>query len=105
MQKQDVDRLTSEELVTTTDLKSLIQGYLLNYKTEGKSPATRAIYETVLKNFPWYCEQNDFPSVRRISSMHVRHFLWYLSIESNRWGSSNAATNKTVKHLLIFINL
>jgi len=38
-----------ESLVSTTSLESLIKGYLLNCKTENKSPKTIAAYQMVLK--------------------------------------------------------
>ena len=61
MENQVVDRLTIKNLIPTTSLESLAKGYVLNCKVEGESPKTIAIYETVLKNFIWYCRQNDFP--------------------------------------------
>ena len=94
MQNQVVDRLTLENLITTTSLESLAKGYILNCRFEGKSPKTIAIYETVLKNFIWYCRQNNFPEAQQLTPVHIRHFLWYLSTESNRWGNSNPATRK-----------
>jgi site-specific recombinase XerD len=94
MENQVVDRLTLENLITTTSLESLAQGYILNCKSEGKSPKTIAIYETVLKNFIWYCQQNNFPEAQQLTSVHIRHFLWYLATESNRWGIINPASRK-----------
>jgi hypothetical protein len=91
MEKQVVDRLTLENLFTTTSTESLAKGYIHNCKSESKSPKTIAIYETVLKNFIWYCKQNNFPEAQQLTPVHVRHFLWYLSTESNRWGSTCAA--------------
>jgi len=61
MENQVVDRLIIENLVPTTSLESLAKGYVLNCKVEGKSPKTIAIYEAVLKNFSWYCHQDNFP--------------------------------------------
>ena len=94
MEKQVVDRLTIENLITTTSTESLARGYILNCKSEGKSPKTIAIYETVLRNFNWYCRQNNFPEAQQLTPVHIRHFLWYLSTESNRWGNSNPATRE-----------
>ena len=56
MEKQVVDRLTIKNLFSTTSLESLAKGCILNCRSEGKSPRTIAIYETVLKNFIWYCK-------------------------------------------------
>ncbi len=94
MQNQVVDRLTIENLVTTTSIESLAKGYILNCRSEGKSPKTIAIYEIVLKNFIWYCKGNKFPEAHQLTAVHIRHFLWYLSTESNRWGNNNPAARK-----------
>ena len=79
MENQLVDRLTIENLIPTTNTESLAKGYILTCKSEGKSPNTIAIYEIVIKNFIWYCKQNDFPEAQQLTSIHIRHFLWYLS--------------------------
>jgi len=34
-----------------------------------------------LRNFIWYCRQNDFPEVQKLTAVHIRHFLWYLASE------------------------
>jgi len=94
MGNQTVDRLTIENLIPTTNTESLAKGYILNCKSEGKSPSTIAIYEIVLKNFTWFCKQNNFPEAHQLTAVHVRHFLWYLSSETNRWGSNNPAVRK-----------
>ena len=94
MENQSVDRLTIENLFTTTSTESLVKGYILNCKSEGKSPKTIAIYQTVLRNFLWYSKRNDFPEAHKLTPVHIRHFLWYLSTESNRWGGNNPATRK-----------
>ena len=91
MEKQVVDCLTIENLITTTRIESLARGHILNCRSEGKSPKTIAIYEIVLKNFIWYCQQNNFPETQTLTPVHIRYFLWYLSTETNRWGSSNPA--------------
>jgi site-specific recombinase XerD len=94
LRNQSTGNLLLEELISTTDLKSLIQGYILNCKCEGKSTATLSIYATVLRNFSWYCTKNEYPVIQRLTAIHIRHFLWYLASESNRWGSNNAAAKK-----------
>ena len=94
MENQVVDRLTLENPILTASLESLAKGYILNCKSEAKSPKTIAIYETVLRNFIWYCQQNQFPEAQQLPPVHIRHFLGYLSTESNRWGNNNSATRK-----------
>ena len=96
MQNQAVEHLTLENLVSTTSLESLVKGYLLNCKTENKSPKTILIYRLVLRNFVWYCHQNDFPEIHKLNSLHIRHFIWYLGSETHRWNSTSPAANKPV---------
>jgi site-specific recombinase XerD len=50
----------------------------------------------VLRNFIWYCHQNDFPEIHKLNSFHIRHFLWYLGSETNRWNSTNPGAMKKV---------
>ncbi len=66
MENQVVDRLAPENLIPTTNTESLATGYILNCRSEGKSPKTIAIYETVLENFLWYCRLNRKPLVRSL---------------------------------------
>lgn len=75
-------------------LEALVRDYILNCTVEGKSPNTIATYEIILKNFLWYCEQNDFPEAPRLTATHVKEFLFYLLSEPNRWGSNNPAARK-----------
>jgi len=97
MQKQAADSLLLESLVSTTSLESLAKGYILNCKAEGKSPKTISGYEMALRNFIWYCKQQDFPEVQKLTAVHVRHFLWYLASESHRWNSTSPAKRKNNK--------
>jgi site-specific recombinase XerD len=90
------EHLTLENLVSTTSLESLVKGYILNCKTENKSPKTVSDYEMVLRNFIWYCHQNDFPEINKLNSFHIRHFLWYLGSETHRWNSTSPAAKKKV---------
>ena len=95
MENQGVECLTIQETVSITDIESLVQGYILNCRCEAKSPKTIAIYQIVLRNFIWFCRQREFSlHPHRITANHIREFLWYLSSETNRWGSNNPATKK-----------
>ena len=96
MEKQVVDSLLIQSLVSTTSLESLARGYILNCRTEGKSPKTISGYEMALRNFIWYCKQQDFPEVQKLTAVHVRHFLWYLASEPHRWNSTSPPANKQV---------
>ena len=94
MQNHAVDRLTYENLIDTENIASLTHGYLLNCRCEGKSPKTMSNYAGVLKNFLWYCRENSFPSVSKLTAVHLRHLFWYLGSEKNRWGTNNPSSRK-----------
>jgi len=96
MAKQVVESLLMQSLVTVTSLESLVKGYLLNCRTENKSPKTISGYEMALRNFIWYCKQNHFPEVQHLTAIHIRHFLWYLASESHRWNSTSPAAKRQV---------
>lgn len=64
MVKQIVDSILFQSLITVTSLESLVKGYLLNYRTENKSPKTISDYEMVLRNSLWYAKANYFPDVQ-----------------------------------------
>jgi len=69
MEKQAVDYLLLEFLVSTTSLESLAKGYILNCKTENESPKTISGYEMTLRNFIWYCKQNNFPEIQKLTGV------------------------------------
>ena len=96
MQKQAVDSLLLESLVSTTSLESLAKGYILNCKTEGKSPKTISISEMILGKFIWYCDQNNFPDVNQLSVIHIRQFFSYLANAEHRWNSTSPAARRPV---------
>ncbi len=96
MKKQAVDSLLLESLVSTTSLESLGKGYILNCKAEGKSPKTISGYEMALRNFIWYCCQEDFPEIQKLTAVHIRHFLWYLASEPHRWNSTCPTAKRQV---------
>ncbi len=93
---QHVDNILFESLVSTTSLKSLLKGYVLNYETEGKSPKTISIAEMILSKFIWYCDQNDFPNVNQLSVIHIRKFLSYLADTTHRWNSTSPVARRPV---------
>jgi site-specific recombinase XerD len=93
MQKQAGDYLLLENLVSTTNLESLAQGYILNCRSEGKSSKTIITYQTALNNFFWYCKQSNFPdAVRKLNALHIRQFIWYLTSATGRWGRNSHKT-------------
>lgn len=101
MKSQHVDR-SLESFAMATSLDDLIRGYILNCRCENKSMTTISSYETSLRCFKWYCEQNGCPDEpQKIGSHHVRNFLWYLASEPNRWGSDNPASRKPARQSTI----
>lgn len=95
MTSRAIDDLTLETLASTTDLKSLAQGYILNCRVEGKSQATIHYYEGMLRRFLSYCYSNTYPSnPKEITANHIRQFLWYVASEPVRWNGSSLSARK-----------
>ena len=95
MQKHAEEHLLIENLIPTTDLESLIKGYTLNCRCEGKSPKTIANYEMVLRNFLWFCKNNGFSTEPlKLGTIHIRQFFWYLASETNRWSGKSPRARK-----------
>ena len=90
-----------------TSLISLTKGFVLTQRTDSKSPRTIEYYESNLRRFLWYAEQQEWSDdVRLITEWHIREFLAYTGGEGNRWGLSGngsessrpKATYSTVHH-------
>ena len=101
----------------TTSLESLVRGFVLTKKTDGKSPSTVKYYEGLLRHFLWYATQANFPSdAGLITGWHIREFLDYVASETSRWGlkgngsepCQRQASHSTVHHyfttLRVFFN-
>jgi site-specific recombinase XerD len=95
------------QVPVSTSVQSLTKGYILTQRTDCKSPRTIEYYESNLRRFLWYAEQQEWPDdVRLITEWYIREFLGYVSGEGSRWGlqgngseSSRAkATYCTVHH-------
>ena len=85
MERPSVDRLTYENLVSTTSIESLAHGYILNCRCEGKSPRTLAIYGIVRSYSVWYCRRHNVPDeLYKLNAAQVRSFLWYVAREAGR---------------------
>ena len=70
-----------------TSIRSLVKGCVLTQRTDCKSPHTIIYYESNLKRFLWYAEQQQWSDdVRLITEWHIREFLAYTGEEGNRWG-------------------
>ena len=71
MKSQHVDR-SLESFAVATSLDDLSRGYILNCRCENKSTTTISSYETSLRCFKWYCEQNGYPDEpQKIISHHI----------------------------------
>lgn len=102
MEKHVVERLTLENLPRIDSLQSLVQGYILNYQCEGKSPKAIKFYSHNLKNFLWFIEREGYPvNPKRIDANHIRAFLTYVANESTRWGSCNPRASSPAKQITI----
>jgi len=72
-------------IFVVTDIESLIKGYILNCRCEGKSPKTIEYYEGHLKRFLWYCRQFDLPTnPTRITVYHCLP-LYILPPDERKW--------------------
>jgi site-specific recombinase XerD len=80
---------TRSQVPVGTSIKSLVKGFILTLHTDCKSPRTVEYYESNLRRFLWYAEQQEWPDdVRLITEWHIREFLAYTGGEGNRWGIS-----------------
>jgi len=71
----------------TTSTKSLVKGFILTQRTDCKSPRTIEYYESNLRRFLWYANQQEWlDDVRQVTEWHIREFLAYTGGEANRWG-------------------
>jgi site-specific recombinase XerD len=98
-----------ENIVTKhrTSIRSLVQGFILCQRTEGKSPRTVVYYEGILRRFLWYAEKEGWPDqAQLLSEWQLRDFLGYLSSSDNRWGNKSKncqieASHSTLRHYYI----
>ena len=97
MERPLLDHLTSQDLVSTTSLASLVQGYILNCRCEGKSPSTVTTYEEHLRRFLNYCQQKGIPDQPgKLNACHLRDFLWYVASEPVRWSGRPTTARRPV---------
>lgn len=90
-----------------TSLKSLVRGFVLTKRTEGKGPRTVEYYQGNLDRFLWYAGKGDWSDDARLTTeWHIREFLAYVASEIQRWGlngngsesSQEEASYSTVHH-------
>ena len=54
------------EVPLGASLKSLVNGFLLTKRTDGKTPRTVEYYEENLRRFLWYTEKEAWPNEARL---------------------------------------
>ena len=73
MKSQLLDRVPINNGFTMTSVASLIGGYMLNFRCEGRSQATIKDYQYRLRCFLWFCRTNDCPDApHKIGAHHIR---------------------------------
>ena len=83
---------------TRVELRSLVEGFLLDCKVTGKSLATISYYTEKLNKFLWYVDSFGIPSdIEDITPTHIREYLAYArTTDKQRWGSDRAGANKPI---------
>ncbi len=65
------------------ELENLIQGFILAYQAEGKSPNTIEWYRNFITRFLRFLKSNSYPTkIRYINKDHIRAFIRYLQTEA-----------------------
>jgi len=65
------------------ELENMIQGFILSYQTEGKSPNTITWYRDFINRFMQFLKSRDYPTIiASINQNHIRTFIWYLQTEA-----------------------
>lgn len=93
--KDQQDSHSSNHLNSNLHLKSLLHGYILNCRCEGKSEATIHHYESSLRRYLSFHESNGGSlNAQEITPEDIRNFLWYVTSEPVRWGGSSPTARK-----------
>lgn len=94
-------------------LKSLVVGFVLTKRTEGKSPRTIEYYQENLRRFLWYARRQGWSDdIRFLTGWQIREFLGYVGTESRRWGlegngsetSRRNASHSAVRHYFVVLS-
>jgi site-specific recombinase XerD len=106
-----VDFLTQDSVGTS--LGSLLKGFVLTQRSDGRSSATIDYYDGCLKRFLWWVEKTGLPDDARLLTVwHIREFFTYVTNETHRWGRegngsascSTKASYNTVHHYYRVLN-
>ncbi|MCD6390903.1 MAG: tyrosine-type recombinase/integrase [Dehalococcoidia bacterium] len=101
------------EVPPGVSLKSLVAGFVLTKRTEGKSPRTVEYYQDNLRRFLWYAGRQGWSDdVRFLTDWQIREFLGYVGTETHRWGlegngsetSQRNASHSTVRHYFVVLS-
>ncbi len=104
---------TRTEASPGASLKSLVKGFVLTKRTEGKSQRTAEYYEENLRRFLWYADRQDWPDdIRFLTEWQIRDFLGYVATETDRWGlngngsetSRRRASHSTLYHYWVTLS-
>ena len=104
---------TITEALPGVSLRSLVKGFVLTKRTEGKSRRTAEYYEENLRRFLWYADRQGWPDdIRFLTEWQIREFLGYVSTEKNRWGlkgngsetSQRSASHATLHHYWVILS-
>lgn len=94
-------------------LKSLVKGFVLIKRTEGKSPRTVEYYEENFRRFLWYTGRQGWSDdIRFLTEWQIREFLSYVGTDTRRWGlegngsetSQRNASHSTVHHYFVVLS-
>jgi len=94
-------------------LRSLVKGFVLTKRTEGKSPRTVEYYEENLRRFLWYADRQSWSDdIRLLTEWQIRDFLGYVATETCRWGltgngsetSQRNASHSTLRHYFVVLS-
>jgi len=101
------------EVSPGVSFKSLVKGFVLTKRTEGKSPRTVEYYEENLRRFLWYAGRQGWSDdIRFLTEWQIREFLGYVGTETHRWGlegngsetSQRNASHSTVRHYFVVLS-
>ena len=83
---------------TKVELRSLVDGFLLDCKVTGKSIATIEYYTEKLNKFLWYVDTFGLTSdIEDITPTHIREYLAYArTTDKERWGSKVSGANRPI---------
>ena len=83
---------------TRMEIRSLVEGFLLDCKVTGKSLATLSYYTEKLGKFLWYVDTFGLPyTIEDITATYIGEFLDYARTTANdRWGSKVPGANNPI---------